>query len=85
MAHVKRSTYLQRGLEIVSAAYKLPNNNKIHSGFWIEASAEIVKIESSNRHQKYETDCSVQRQKQEQVHICKEQKSTVCKSRQKAV
>ena len=71
----ERSTYLQRWLEIVSAAYKLPNNNKMHTGFWIEASVEIVKIESSNRHQKYETDCSVQRQKQEQDHICKEQKN----------
>ena len=71
----ERSTYLRRWLEIVSAAYKLPNNNKMHTGFWIEASVEIVKIESSNRHQKYETDCSVQRQKQEQDHICKEQKN----------
>ena len=47
----------------------------MHTGFWIEASVEIVKNESSNRHQIYETDCSVQRQKQEQDHICKEQKS----------
>ena len=49
----------------------------MHSGSWIEASVEIVKIENSNRHQKYETDCSVQRQKQEQDHICKEQKRRI--------
>lgn len=66
----KRSTYLQRWLEIGSAAYKLPNNRNIQTGFWIEASAEIVNIESSNRHQKHETDCFVQSQKQEQDHIC---------------
>ena len=75
VANEERSTYLLRWLEIVSVAYKHPNNNKMHTGFWIEASVEIVKIESSSRHQKYETDCSVQRQKQEQDHICKEQKS----------
>ena len=74
MANEKLSTYLQRWLEIFSAAYKLPNNNNMHTGFWIEASAEIVKIENSSRHQKYNTDCSVQRQKQEQDRICKVQK-----------
>ena len=49
----------------------------MHTGFWIEASVEIVKTESSSHHQKYETDCSVQRQKQEQDHICKEQRRLI--------
>ena len=71
MTHEESLAYLQRRLEIFSAACKLPSSKSIHSEFWIEASAEIAKIENSNRHQKCETDCSVQRQTQGQDRTCK--------------